>query len=568
MQSNIVIDPTYCGWDQATLLIFSENVFGNFIYYSHLFPAIAILILAAFVFLQNWKLRANRALLFMAVVFSIWSFFDLILWATEKPEFTMFFWSILIYFDFLIYVGALYFIYAFVEDRYPSVRAELVIFALFVPLLIFAHTSVNLTGYDYTNCYREALEGPLWQYYLYNVEILVLAWILIYGLYKAHKVAPSKRTSVRLATFGITAFLFLFSLGNILGSFEVDWELGQYGLFGMPVFAGFLTYLIVRYNALNVKILATQALITTLVILNVSILFIRKVENIQIIAVATVLLTLGIGFVLARSVKREVEQKQLAQQLATELAGVNVRLERLDKMKSEFVSIASHQLRSPLTSVRGYISMIIEGSYGEVNPKVKEVLTHVSDASRHMALSIEDYLNVSRIEAGNMKYEIADYDLKKLANEVVVELVPVAEKKGIKLEFKPATEEGVAVKLDIGKSRQIVQNLIDNALKYTKDTGTITVVVRKDKEKKKAYVDVIDQGIGISPEGLKTLFQKFERAKNANEINVTGTGLGLYIARTMANGMGGDITVASEGEGKGSTFTFVMPLNGIEAKWT
>lgn len=285
-----------------------------------------------------------------------------------------------------------------------------------------------------------------------------------------------------------------------------------------------------------------------------------------IIVISTILVFI-LGTLLVRSVIKGVKQKKLAQQLATELAGVNVRLERLDRMKSEFVSIASHQLRSPLTSIRGYISMVLEGSYGEVTPKMKEVLSHVSDSARHMALSIEDYLNVSRIEAGNMKYNLVDADITKLVQNMVTEMAPVASKKGSPLMYSPEIKGTVSVKLDIGKTRQIIQNLIDNALKYTQEKGAINIVLRKDDTAKKVYIDVIDQGIGIAPDELKTLFEKFERAKNASHVNVTGTGLGLYIARTMARAMEGNITVTSKGEGEGSTFTVSFPINGIESTW-
>jgi len=131
------------------------------------------------------------------------------------------------------------------------------------------------------------------------------------------------------------------------------------------------------------------------------------------------------------------------------------------------------------------------------------------------------------------------------------------------------TVEGPALsKTDVGKSRQIIQNLIDNAFKYNKGNAAIEVSVRKDEEGKKVHVEVKDQGIGLSKESLENLFGKFARANNASSTNVSGSGLGLYIARTMAREMGGDITVTSPGEGQGSTFTASFPLNGIVSQWT
>ncbi len=559
---------TFCEWAPTSWLIISENVFDPLIYYSHILPVLLALPLAFIIYFNDRKRKQNQLFFLTVLLFSIWTFGDLILWANDSPQTIMFVWSVLILLEPIIYLTAFAFSHNVLYEK-PLPLSWLIPFVvLILPIILFTQTSLMIENFNLTNCWREVTEGPL-VFYSYFVQLIIalaiVARLVIYLLTTADE--GKKRNLSIFTTIAIILFLGIFSFGNIAGSFFENWTIGQYGIFGMPVMVAIIAALITQFNAFKTNIVTSQLLLVALAILTFSIIFLQSLDTVRVVSVITFVLVLILGTLLVRSTKNEIQQKQLAQRLATELAGVNMRLERLDKMKSEFVSIASHQLRSPLTSVRGYISMIIEGSYGEVSPKVKEVLTHVSDASRHMALSIEDYLNVSRIEAGNMKYEIADYDLKKLAEEVVVELLPVAAKKGITLEFKPNIEGSAAVKLDIGKSRQIVQNLIDNALKYTKETGTITVVVRKDLQTKTAYVDVTDHGIGISPENLKTLFQKFERAKNANEINVTGTGLGLYIARTMARGMGGDITVTSPGENKGSTFTFVMPLNGIEAKW-
>jgi signal transduction histidine kinase len=122
--------------------------------------------------------------------------------------------------------------------------------------------------------------------------------------------------------------------------------------------------------------------------------------------------------------------------LTEQLAKANDRLKILDKMKSEFVSIASHQLRSPLTSIRGYASMLAEGSYGKLPEKAQEAANNIAESSKFMAMSIEDYLNVSRIEAGNMKYELSDFNLKDVAEKVVDEMRPTAMKKGLVMVFR------------------------------------------------------------------------------------------------------------------------------------
>lgn len=554
------IDPNYCQWDiTSTLLIFSDNVFGNFIYYSHLLPIACLIVISLFLIWNNYKNFAARALLLMTLFFSLWSLTDLVLWATANPSHTMFFWSIIIHFEVLFYFSALYFAYYFISEKEPGFWLQLTLLIGYLPFIIFSHTTLNLQGFDYTNCYREAWEGPLVTY-AYVLEIIIVLWILVFGIkHSLSKTAVKNQREIILATGGVTLALLSFSLGNILGTFEIDWELGQYGLFGLPAFVALLTFLIVQYKSFNTKLFATQALVLAILIMVVSILFVRNVENIQIITGITSLLILVLGYLLIKSVKKEIQQREKVEELAKKLESANVRLKQLDQMKSEFVSIASHQLRSPLTSIRGYASMLLEGSYGKLPPKATETIQKIADSSRFMALSVEDYLNVSRIESGNMKYNYSDFNLKELAEKVADELRPEALKKGLLLTFKSDVTSQAIVNADVGKIKQVIQNLVDNSMKYT-PKGTVNIFVHDNKKLKKIYVDISDTGIGMSEHTIDSIFDKFERAHNANEVNVTGTGLGLYVAKKMAEAMKGSVVAKSEGEGKGSTFSIELPL--------
>jgi signal transduction histidine kinase len=284
-----------------------------------------------------------------------------------------------------------------------------------------------------------------------------------------------------------------------------------------------------------------------------SLLFVAKSDTTKIVAGFTLLITTFAGYYLVKSVKKEIRQREEIEGLAKRLETANERLQELDRMKSEFVSIASHQLRSPLTSIRGYASMLAEGTYGKLPEKAVPVLQNIADSSRFMAQSVEDYLNVSRIEAGNMKYEYSDFNLKEQAEKIVNELRQVAIKKGLVMLFRSDCTGSATVHADIGKVRQVMMNLVDNSMKYT-PKGTITVIAHDDVKRKKMTVSIHDTGIGMDMETQGEVFNKFVRAKNANCVNVTGTGLGLYVAKKMIDEMGGKVWAESEGAGKGSTF--------------
>jgi signal transduction histidine kinase len=239
------------------------------------------------------------------------------------------------------------------------------------------------------------------------------------------------------------------------------------------------------------------------------------------------------------------------------LGEANDRLKQLDQLKSEFLSVASHQLRAPITAIKGYVANVLEDSYGAVPEYLKEPLEVVQESTRVMTSSIEDYLDVSRIEQGRMKYEMSSVDVTALARRASEELKPLAEKKGLVLSFTEAPE--IIVEGDFGKIKQVFTNLIDNAIKYT-ENGSVAVSIVKDDTKKVARFMTNDTGIGIPADEIGKLFEKFTRARGANSVNTTGTGLGLYVAKSLVEGHGGTIHIESDGPGKGSRFIVELPL--------
>ncbi len=234
----------------------------------------------------------------------------------------------------------------------------------------------------------------------------------------------------------------------------------------------------------------------------------------------------------------------------------NEKLKSLDKLKTEFLSLAAHQLRSPLTAIRGYTSMLLDGSFGNVDEKQKEAINRVFESATHLSKVVEDLLNVSKIEAGGMKYEMAPFDLEKAVRDLATDLSVTAQKKGLALTFTTDNKAPYTVNGDMEKIRQVVLNLIDNSIKYTM-SGSITVTLTKDDAAKKYRVAITDTGMGISAEEKEKLFQKFSRGAGG-KTNTSGSGLGLYLAKQIAEAHGGEVVIDSPGEGKGSTFTIEL----------
>jgi len=547
----------YCPWEPATYLFFSSNV-PPLIHYSHFSVIFSALVVGLIIYFNNPKSLLSRLFLFFSTLFCVWSLLDIILWATNDPSMVMFSWSIQVLIEPLTFALAFYLFYLYLYNKLPGFIINLTSFIVLLPLILFLPTALNLESLQLSTC--ESIEGVIAKYYSYTANIIFILATVAIGFIRipALESQDRKRTAI-LFGIGLVTFLLSFTSGNIISSFTDDWTISQYGLFGMPVFATLIIYSIVRFNAFSIQVIGAQALIVSLWALVGSLLFLVNASSSRIVVGLTLGFTTIVGFFLIRSIRKEVAQRKQIEKLAANLERANVRLKALDKQKSEFVSIASHQLRSPLTAIRGYASLLLEGSFGNLPQKAKEPLTRIDESSKLMAFAIEDYLNVSRIESGNMKYTLTDFNLPKEVEHITDDLRADALKQGLVLYFKKSLNSQGVIHADVGKTIQIVHNLINNAIKYT-PKGSITVLVRDDMNKKKIFVDIIDTGIGMDTETLHTIFQKFERAKNANTVNPTGTGLGLFVADKMAEAMGGDITADSDGDGKGSRFTLEMPL--------
>mgnify|MGYP001610883820 CR=1 FL=1 len=232
---------------------------------------------------------------------------------------------------------------------------------------------------------------------------------------------------------------------------------------------------------------------------------------------------------------------------------VNKRLKELDAVKTEFVSIASHQLRTPLAAIRGYVDLIKDGTYGQITPPQTEVVGKVHDSVEALIELVGQLLNVSRIESGKTNVEITTIDLASVCTEVSNFLGVKASERGLSLSCDDTRLPPVFG--DASKVREVMMNLVENALKYT-DKGGVKIIYTE--EPKFVRIDVVDTGFGLTKASIEKLFQKFSRAE-ATAADYPGTGLGLYVCKRLVEAMGGEIWAESPGLGKGSSFCFRLP---------
>ena len=235
----------------------------------------------------------------------------------------------------------------------------------------------------------------------------------------------------------------------------------------------------------------------------------------------------------------------------------------LERSRVEFVSIASHQLRTPLSVINWYIEMLLQGDVGNMNEEQRKYLEQVSAASRRMINLVNALLSVSRVDLETFSVLPEPLVLANVANDVLTELQPQIDKKKLTIikEYEPAMPQ---IDADPMLLRVVFQNILSNAVHYTPQGGTITAAIRR-KDDETALIEVTDNGIGIPEDQQVKMFQKFFRADNAREMEPDGNGLGLYVAKAIIDYAGGNIRFSSK-EDKGSTFFIELPLTGMQKR--
>ena len=244
-----------------------------------------------------------------------------------------------------------------------------------------------------------------------------------------------------------------------------------------------------------------------------------------------------------------------------EYASLYRKLKEVDQMKDEFISMASHELRTPVTGLRGYISMMLDGSLGQVADQVRNSLEIMKGSSDRLAVLVEDLLDVSRIEQGRMKIELIPTQINPLIDGIIAELKIQADQKKLTLAYGPAADLP-DLSLDSGRFKQVLINLIGNAIKYTEHGGVEIVSEYKQKENI-VEIRIKDTGIGMSAKARERLFEKFYRVQNDKTKVIPGTGLGLWITKQIVELMNGRITVDSiENVGTQITLSFQVAKKG------
>ena len=529
---------------------------------STLIPTIVLLLtifLGIFLFFNVTRTKAHVSFLFIILAVAFWIFSNLMV-DTATKESSVLLWSkITIIGPTFIPVLLYFFSYHFPKKRKAIGLSRKIL--LFSPSLVLI--SLSLTSWNIKDVVLSPTSpptvtpGPLYLFlFLY---FLLYTCLTFSNLFKSYsKSNQIEKLQIKYVFSGGFVSIFLGILTNLILLFFGVSEAASFGPSSIIFFLLSTSYAIFKHRLFEIKTFLVELLILIITLILFTQILITQSFGGKILNTVVFLLFCIFGYQLIKATLQEIKRREQMERMAKKLEKAYKELKKLDVAKTEFVSIASHQLRTPLTAIKGYLSLIQEEAYGKFPKQMKKPIENTYVSTERLIRLVNDLLNISRIESGKVTAKVEKIYIEDIIESVINELQNLAEQKNIYIRWERPEKSSVKVLADKDQLRQVVLNLIDNAIRYTATGGVTITTELKDKN---CRVKIKDTGPGMVEEEISQLFVSFSRGSVGRKASTEGTGLGLYIAKKFAEMQKGKVWAESLGKGKGSTFYIEIPRN-------
>lgn len=497
-----------------------------------------VAVLAGIVFFRSKNSITSRTFFFFSLVTILWGLSNYFLYKFEDASFAALALRIHIFLT-------IWHSYAFYQLAYvfPDEKKDLPFWHRYALLPVAFFTSaILLVPFIFTkiNNFVSLVQFASTE----KSDGIILAGIVTFGFLIAgisvlyHKIESAKgdqRRQVMLMFTGMSltaGLLLLFSYILPLGFHNYDFvSFGALFIFPVIVFTAYAIYIVELFHVKNVfaGIFTFFLCVFSLVELIVS-------DNIEqlLLRILIFVFTLALSIQLVRN---------------------TFEIELANEQKSELMTFATHEIRTPITIMRGYAAILLDGDKGEISPQVVDLLRKILISGNEVISLLSQYLNKSKVELGQLQYVFSRVDIVQLLNEALATFKVHADQKGIYLTEMLPTKERIFINADQGKIKEVITNLIDNSIKYT-PKGAVAVTL--EKHHGKVLIKISDSGVGIEEDTKQILFKEFSRA-DIQKVNILGTGLGLYLAKIFIEAHHGRIWAESEGKNKGAQFYVELP---------
>jgi signal transduction histidine kinase len=521
--------------------LFDTLIAPPLLFYAYI-PIIFISIfISLFVFIKDNYSLQSKLLLFISISFSLIILNEIIQWIAVPTSLVYFSWQIIILLEVVLFVLCVYFAYVFFNKKDLSFKNKLILGLVFLPVIILLPTKFNIAFFDIFGC--EGTYGYLLEYdYIFHISSIVIIIFMFFNKFKILEKKDPFRKQILIMVFGFFIFLTNFSLLSFYGDLTLFYEVNLIGPIGMLLFLAFLSYMIVKYKTFHIKLLAPQVLVVTLIFLDFAMLFIRKIEYVRFVIIITIAISVVIGCILIRSVKKVDEQREA--------------LDIANKQQTNLLHFISHQVKGFFTKSRNAFSGLLEGDYGPIPDTARHIIQEGFDSDNRGVQTVQEILSAANLKTGQTTYSMSETNIVNVIKDILLLLKPSYEKKSLTVNFNPSVSS-LIMNLDTAQITQSLKNLIDNSIKYT-PAGKIDISLEKVSDKVKIVIK--DTGVGISADDMQNLFTEGGRGKESLKVNVDSTGYGLYIVKNIIEAHGGSVTPFSEGPGKGSMFTVILPI--------
>jgi signal transduction histidine kinase len=525
-------------------------IFHNLDLLSVGFAVTATVVLGFAVYFNNPKSITNKALLWFALVTAVWGTVNYLNYQTQNPTYVL--WLIRLVMFFAAWQAYTIFLFMYVFPR-ENVSLPILVRHYLIPTVIITSiltlTPFVFSGINLAPPGQVSQPIPNWGIVIFGIVTvsLVISGIVLF-LRKFFTATPDDRQRFWFILIGSGLMFLLIIVFNFIAVviFNTTRFIPLGALFVFP-FIAFTSYAILKHRLFNVRAVWAGILVFLLAMASFSEVILARELALIIYRSSILILVLVFGVLLIRGIMREVEQKE-------QLEIINKKLEELNRLKSEFLSFASHQVKAPMAVVKGYAELIYEG-IENVPEQAKDFAKKIKESVDNLLVLIEEFMDYRRIEEGKIEFNFEKLDIISLIREMVEKLKLLATEKNLSLDFE-SKFDSLVINVDKLRFSQVIQNLIDNAIKYTKEGWVKVKVDQKDNE---VLISVSDSGVGMSKELQEKLFGQFVRDPSIKK-EIRGTGLGLYIAKHIIEAHKGKIWAESEGIGKGSTFYIKLPM--------
>jgi len=522
----------------------------------------ASLLLGSWIFFASPKSKINIWFLAIAAAILLWNVFAYLGYSSDNTAQSLLFFRLNFCAVSLYFIAFYYFsIYfpATTTKQNRLVNLLVTLFGSFFAIVsLFSNSIISSVSIPEKN--QLVMKTGVLGNYFYLFTVILTIYILIALYRKNHELSEENKQKTRYFLIGTI----LYALANVIFSITIafifpnNYNYTQLGDFSAIIFLGFTAYSITKHQLFNIKVIATKAIVVLLsLILFVEIFISSSTMEGALKGIVWLLVTYG-GFELIKSVELEIKQRQDLAKLAEKLETANRHLKDIDKMKDDFLSMASHELNTPIAAIEGYLSMILqEGMGGKIPDKAREYLQTVFTSAQRLASLVRDLLNVSRIESGRIHIIYEEKKIEDVIEQATMEVASKAREAKHTLTFEKPKKALPTTWFDVTRVTEILINMLGNSIKYTPNGGKITI--RAVTDDKKIVVSVEDNGKGIPKDREQAVFDKFSQVDVMKD-EVKGTGLGMYIAKKFIELMNGKIWFHSDGADKGTTFYFSLPI--------